>query len=346
MTPRILLDRYVYEDIYPAFKAATDEKEITANLSRTFLNYLAVEKLVLVGDEPIAVADIGCGPCDTVIKYLTGVTFPPGFIIRATDYLAEYADAERGEALRVLRAAQAANTIKLAEFSVRAGDAFGGELRDLLSGPQAHSAFQIVFASHMLYHAENSSDVARMLGDIATNVLARDGVCMMFHVANRRGSFQDFRARFGAEAGAHTDSDTGAVSIDDPPAQIAAGCERLRLPLYQSDFIARLQFQTRRDEDWRAFKDPQTYDALADSNPAVYEDLKRLYFIVQRAPLEFASDHTASGLATFIDEVRRVIEANGGVLPMHECVQVLTRTDASPRLSEIIRGGLASSVSR
>jgi hypothetical protein len=91
MASRIALDRYVYEDIYPAFKAATDEKELTANLSRTFLNYLAQRHLVLTGDSPAPVADIGCGPCDTLIKYLTGVEFPPGFIVRATDYLPEYA---------------------------------------------------------------------------------------------------------------------------------------------------------------------------------------------------------------------------------------------------------------
>jgi hypothetical protein len=68
MTSRIALDRYVYEDIYPAFKAATDEKELTANLSRTFLNHLAHGNLVLTGDNPAPVADIGCGPCDTLIK--------------------------------------------------------------------------------------------------------------------------------------------------------------------------------------------------------------------------------------------------------------------------------------
>ena len=52
MTARITLDRYVYEDIYPAFKAATDEKEITAKINRTFLNYLAQRNLVLTGDSP------------------------------------------------------------------------------------------------------------------------------------------------------------------------------------------------------------------------------------------------------------------------------------------------------
>src|SRR5229473_3016013 len=77
MSSRIKLDRYVYEDIYPAFKAATDEKQITANINRTFLNYLAKRNLILTGDSPVAVADIGCGPCDTLIKYLTGVVFGP-----------------------------------------------------------------------------------------------------------------------------------------------------------------------------------------------------------------------------------------------------------------------------
>ena len=59
MSSRIKLDCYVYEDIYPAFKAATDEKEITAN-NRTFLNYLAKRNLILTGDSPVAVTDIGC----------------------------------------------------------------------------------------------------------------------------------------------------------------------------------------------------------------------------------------------------------------------------------------------
>ena len=157
MSTRITLDHYVYEDIYPAFKAATDEKDVTAKINRTFLNYLAQRHLVLTGDHPAAVADIGCGPCDTVVKYLTGVTFPPGFILRATDFIPEYADAERGEGLRILAGAQAANIIKLLDFAVRAGNAFGGNLIELLSSPhdgtRMRNAFRVVFASHVMYHA-------------------------------------------------------------------------------------------------------------------------------------------------------------------------------------------------
>jgi hypothetical protein len=92
MSPRIALDRYIYEDVYPAFKAATDEKEITAHINRTFLNYLAARNRTLAGDAPVAVADIGCGPCDTLVKYLAGVRFASAFIVRATDFIPAYAN--------------------------------------------------------------------------------------------------------------------------------------------------------------------------------------------------------------------------------------------------------------
>ncbi len=348
MTARLTLDRYVYEDIYPAFKEATDEKQITAKLSRDFLNYLAQRNLILKGNTPAAVADIGCGPCDTLIMYLSGVLFEPGFTVRATDYLAEYADAERGEALQTLRAAQAANSIKLAGFSARAGDAFDGKLLDLLSGPQdgaqMRRAFSLVYASHVMYHAETSSEVERLLADVADNVLASNGICILFHIANRPGTFQDFRARFGSQAGAASDSDTGAVTIDDPPAQISAACARLRLPLYQMEFVTTQRFDSQRNDEWQAFKNPQTYDALAESNPAAYEDLKRLYFIVQRTPLEFAADRSSTGLNVFIDEVRRVIEANHGILPATEGMQVFSRADAAPILGKSISEALAAIV--
>jgi hypothetical protein len=103
---------------------------------------------VLKGDAPAAVADIGSGPCDTLVKYLTGVSCPPGFIVRATDYLDKYANEERGEALQTLEAAQARNIIKLNSFAARAGDAFGGNILELLSGRQdglgLRHAFRIV----------------------------------------------------------------------------------------------------------------------------------------------------------------------------------------------------------
>ena len=348
MTSRINLDRYMYADIYPAFKATTDEKEVTASINRSFLNYLGERHLVLSGLGPAAIADIGCGPCDTLIRYLTGVIFPPGFTVNATDFIPEYADAERGEALRSLAAAQQANLVKLAAFSTRAGNAFGGNLLELLSGPaggaQMRGEFRVVFASHVMYHADGSSDVQRMLGDVAGNLLHRDGISILYHIANTPRTFQEFRARFGSQAGAARDSDTGQVTIDDPPAQISEACARLGLPLYQVEFETKLRFGPLNDDQWRAFKDPRDYDALADADPAAYEDLKRLYFIVQRAPAEFAGDHSPTGLKMFVDEVRQVIEGNDGVLPSMERMQVFTRADAAPILGETIAAAMVASI--
>src|SRR5689334_9890750 len=105
-TIKIALDRYVYEDIYPAFKVATDEKDKTALINQKFLNFLAARNLVLTGSEPLMTADVGSGPCDTLIKYLTGVHFPGGFTVRATDFIPDYADSTRGTAVQNLLVAQ------------------------------------------------------------------------------------------------------------------------------------------------------------------------------------------------------------------------------------------------
>jgi hypothetical protein len=348
LSSKIRLDRYIYEDIYPAFKTATDEKEITAGINRAFLNYLAGRNVVLTGRDPAIVADIGCGPCDTLIKYLRGVAFAPGFIVRATDYIPEYADFDRGEAAKALAAAQAGNVIKLVAFETRAGNAFAGDLLGLLAGPpdreRMRRAFSLVFASHVMYHADEPAEVERLLGDISDNILARDGICILYHLAATPRTFQEFRARFGGNAGTAHLSDTGAVTIDDPPAQIRAACAKRGLPHYEAEFITNLHFGPLGDDEWRSFNDPRTYDALAISNPGAYEDLKRLYFVVQRAPLEFAADESVSGLKAFTNEIRRVIEDHRGVLPLAERIQVFTRSDADPAIAEAIPLALQASV--
>jgi hypothetical protein len=342
------LDRYVYEEVYPAFKAATDEKAITAKVNRAFLNFLTERKLVFSDDSPAAIADIGCGPCDTLVKYLTGLIARNDLVVRATDYLPRYADSEHGEALKTLAAAKSDGVLKLASFAVGSGDAFAGKLSELLAGPHdgdgLRHSFRIVFASHVAYHAKTLSEVQRLLSDVADNLLAGEGVCIMYHLGNTAGTFQQFRARFGSEAGARTSSNTGAVTIDDPPAQIRAAAAANQLPFYETEFITRLRFGLLQDAEWEIFENPQRYDALAISNPAAFEDLQRLYFVVQRAPMEFAADHSGTGLHTFLKEIRAVIEANHGVLPLAERMQVLTRADAEPSLGEAIPEALAAGV--
>ena len=203
------------------------------------------------------------------------------------------------------------------------------------------AAFRIVFASHVMYHADGIDDVRRTIADIADNLLARDGICIMFHLASTPGTFQGYRARFGSETGT-SPSDTGAVAIDDPPTQIASVCGGLGLPLHQMEFTARVRFGTLGAGQWRAFKDPNSYDALASSNPAAYEDLKRLYFIIQRSPREFAADRSKTGLIQFMDEMRDLLDRTGSVLPLAERMQVFTRSDAPASLGTAIPKGARS----
>jgi hypothetical protein len=69
--------------------------------------------------------------------------------------------------------AQVEKAIKLVTFETRAGDAFAGNLLDLLSASKdrqtIRQAFNIVFASHVIYHADAYSDVQRILTDVADN---------------------------------------------------------------------------------------------------------------------------------------------------------------------------------
>jgi hypothetical protein len=103
-----------------------------------------------------------------------------------------------------------------------------------------------------------------------------------------------------------------------------------------------LRFGPLRDGEWQSFSDPLTYDRLAECNRGAYEDLKRLYFVVQRAPLEFACDNSATGLSAFIKQIRPVIEKNRGVLPLAERMQVFGRTDAPHNLTGAIDEALAA----
>jgi hypothetical protein len=341
----ITIDTYRYEEIYPSFKAATDEKEKTARINAAFLNHLAEAGIVLTGGDPISIADIGSGPCDTLVKYLTGVKFDPGYKVRATDYSLEYTDERKGEALATLAAAKSAGTLKLVDFSARAGDSFAGHLIDLL-GSQGAAArpheFRIVFASHVLYHCETAGSTERLIEDVAQNVLADDGICILYHLAKVPLSFQDFRARYGSNSAAAAHSNTPAVAIDDPPAKVAEVCAARGIPCLRKDFTADLRFAIPDGKIWSYFRDPKKYEELCQLHPAAAEDLKRLMFMTQRAPNEFAADSSPTGLSAYLDEVGEVLKHNAGILKLAESMQVIYRPGASDDFGKRIGDALSS----
>jgi hypothetical protein len=341
----ITIDRYCYEEIYPSFKAATDEKEKTARINAAFLNSLGRAGIVLTGSAPITIADIGCGPCDTLVKYLTGVKFDPGFKIRATDYSSEYADDRSGEALATLAAARSAGTLKLVDFSAHAGDSFAGHLLELLGSGKARAQareFRIVFASHVLYHCETPGSTERLIDDVTQNVLADDGICILYHLAKVPHSFQDFRARYGSNSAEAAHSNTPAVAIDDPPAKVAEVCASRNIPCPRMDFTADLRFAIPDEKVWNLFRDPQKYEQLCTRHPQAAEDLKRLMFITQRAPIEFAGDHSHTGLSAYLDEVGEVLKNNAGILQLAESMQVIYRPGTPGEFGKRIAASLTS----
>jgi len=341
----ITIDTYRYEEIYPSFKAATDEKEKTARINAAFLNRLAAAKLVLSGSDPISIADIGSGPCDTLVKYLTGVKFDAGFKVRATDYSSEYTDQRSGEALTTLAAAKAAGTFKLVDFSAHAGDSFAGHLLQLLgshNAPARPREFQIVFASHVLYHCETPGSAERLIDDVTKNVLADEGICILYHLAKVPLCFQDFRARYGSNSAAAAHSNTPAVAIDDPPAKVAEVCAAQGVPCLRMDFNADLSFAIPDEKIWNYFRAPEKYAELCKNNPAAAEDLKRLMFITQRAPIEFAADRSPTGLNVYLDEIGDVLKRNAGILKLAESMQVIYRPGAPADFGKRIGAALSA----
>src|SRR5271154_6998864 len=185
MSNGITIEQYRYEEIYPSFKAGTDEKQITAHLNQRFLRRL-LDNGVLAADRPLKIGDIGCGPCDTILMYLDKLNFAPGFRIRATDFNSEYTNPKDGKAAFSLGKAQREGSVPIIDFSVRQGDSFAGGLLQLLSadGENApRNSFDIVFASHMLYHASTETLLHVMLNDVLTNLLNESGIFILYHAA-------------------------------------------------------------------------------------------------------------------------------------------------------------------
>jgi len=332
----IPIAEYRYEEIYPSFKAGTDEKRITSQIFHRFLT--RVLPLQARRQGPVKVADIGCGPCDTIVDYLEGVASERGFIIRATDIGGEYASSD-GKARMVLAQAQQQRRVPIADFSVQQGDSFAGALVNLLSAPgdDARGSFDLVFGSHMLYHADRESGVETLLDDVTLNLLSGAGLLMLCHGASPAGSFNNLRARFGRRSTSLDQSDTPAVNIGDPTLVVHDHCAARGVPLIELSFIARVHFPGLTDEDWHEFAHPRRYADLTRRSPQAAENLRRLLFVTERAPLEFEGDKSERGLDAYLAAAREVIEGNAGYLPLAERIQITCRLDTERSFIESVR---------
>jgi hypothetical protein len=68
--------------------------------------------------------------------------------------------------------------------------------------------------------------------------------------------------------------------------------------------------------------------------------LKRLMFVTQRAPNEFAADRSPTGLSAYLDEIRDVVKNNAAILKLAESIQVIYRPGASADFGKRIAAAL------
>jgi hypothetical protein len=349
MAGEITITEYRYEEIYPSFKAATDEKHITARINAAFLRGLIRRGLIGASGRPLIVADIGCGPCDTILMYLVDAQYAPGYRIRATDFSSEYADPARGKAVLSLADAQRNKQVPIVDFSVAQGDAFAGNLLQLVSDAgdaDARNSFDLVFASHMLYHCDGLESLRVMVNDVVTNLLKDDGIFLLYHAVAPPGTFIYLRSKFGRHGATLEHSDTPAPNIGDPAMCVAEYCADQGLPCLELNFGSRMHMRGLTEAHWQTFRDPQHYARLVRDDPAAAENLKRLMFITQRAPLEFAADRSPLGLDAYLAEARSIIEANGGEMPLAERLQVVCRPGLPDAFMDGLRAALDEAGSR
>lgn len=80
----------------------------------------------------------------------------------------------------------------------------------------------------------------------------------------------------------------------------------LNIPCYTSFYTNHYYFAPMDESYWELFKCPARYHEITDQ--AARDNLHKLYFMVQHAPIGFAADtHDETRLETFIEEVRNIL---------------------------------------
>jgi hypothetical protein len=333
-------NEYKYIEHYDHFKRDTDEKLCAAMVAKILADKLRENGLVYhMPKQPIAVVDIGSGPADSIQLYLKGANHPGGFEIHVIDQNREYTGPD-GAAHKSLRNAR---DLIIGDLNVVNGNAFDGNLtKNLKTRPHY---FPLAFLSHVLYHTDREH-LSTLLQDVSNNVLTKEGIGILFHLEGKQDSFQYFRHKYGrkyTQTAGVASSDTPAMEVDNPSEAVEEACKQLNIPCHTSHYTNRYYFMPMEDRYWEMFKHPERYSEI--TNKAARNNLHKLYFIVQRAPTEFATDHCGeSGLSAFIGEVRKVIAnvpgkcAQGGsFMELAETVQLIGSAQADDETREKLK---------
>ena len=324
---------FILHDVFPDFQAGLDEIIISRKIFKKLQENLKNAGIIFNGSEPLKIADIACGPADSIVKYLEKIDFSPGFNFRAIDYNEEYSG-ENGIAYRNLLSAKKSGKVPFKDIFVTQGD-FNSNLKlnNLLFRNNENvqlNTFNIAFFLHAAYYVKldetgtHMNNLDRILHDLACEVLRVDGVGIMNHTAVADYSTGYFIKKYGVKGASEPESKDYEMNIADPAISIASSCEEQNIPCYTLEYSSKLYFSSKFKEYAEIFKNPSRYNELLEF-PEALKDYNKLSLLASRAPDEMAADKSETGLEAFIDELMNtVIEFdNKWCLPVFGKIQVI-----------------------
>lgn len=327
-------DKYIYVEHYEYYKRDCNEKICAALVAQNVGEKLRDYGLGYQTPQQVfPVVDIGSGPADSIIMYLDALKHWGRFDLHVIDQNPAYTG-PHGAAHQNLSTARA---LLAGEPNVVHANAFDGNLIRHLRTKA--NIFHLAFLSHVLYHTD-MEHLRLLLQDVSKYVLIMEGVGILFHLEAKQDTFQYFRRKYGKQqtvVGSLASGDTPMMDIDNPPEAVERVCHHLNIPCYTSSYTNHYYFAPMEDIYWELFKFPERYSEITDK--AARDNLHKLYFIVQRAPTEFATDaRDETRLDTFLEEVRNVLTCElekftreGSFMELGETVQLIGSMQANEK---------------
>jgi hypothetical protein len=363
---------YLYDEgYYDSFKARTEEKVLTG-MVQGFCNSALVKQGLVFHQAESRIFDMGSGPCDTSLLYYLSTGFKCAKVtVRAVDENAQYVGGQdlatrehttylKSDAYRNFQVAQKEFNARGIELDFRSsqGDAFNGQSVANVSveNDVTPNSFDMAFLSHLFYHVapkDGLSSEQRLdnaLNDVARNILKKEGIAVAYHVAigekDDNYSFQYFRDNFGSKSSSVAlHSNTDAMDTKDPATKIERSCVKQGITCRTLRVNTKLHFSDELFDDTgkikndvkAIFKNPDRYQELLKT-PELYQDLKSIYFIVQRSANEMSADKSETGLDNLMEKILDVIQDTsdeyGHHLIMHEKMQLITNPERPIEIQE------------
>ncbi|RDD36787.1 hypothetical protein TrispH2_011261 [Trichoplax sp. H2] len=350
----IRTDIFQYDKAFLAYKSCNNDHERLSRLNHTFLKQLQDLGLFYRQDQVTLVGDIGCGDGEATITYLNNIEFKGGLDIRAMDKLAQFAgthqssvknatsEGEKGLANETFSKAKQSQVIPLKNYQVNFGDMLEVDVAHLLYTDEeikeSMNRFNLVYLSHSVYYARDQHKngrygVTNLLDSVATDLLADDGVAILFHAGLEFDTFTSigYYTRSLIQNIVPTEEEYNRLSATHV---ISNSSRELGLTYFEIPYKFELYFSKDCKKYADVFKDPSRYHEL-QNDPAALQDLYKIIFIAHRSPDDLYTDHSSRGLNNLVDKVLDCIKRNGSII-VSASMQVILSRKASDEFKQKI----------